>query len=74
MTEQHSITNYKSGNSSAVSISNGFYIALETMGQVLTQTHYFEPLSTWNYQNMFSVNVMNLLRNQRQWYVDCKKH
>jgi hypothetical protein len=48
MTEQHSITNYKSGNSSAVSISNGFYIALETMGQVLTQTHYFEPLYTWN--------------------------
>ena len=48
MTEQHSITNYKSGNSSAVSISNGFYIALETMGQVLTKTHYFEPLYTWN--------------------------
>ena len=48
MTEQHSITNYRSGNSSAVSISNGFYIALETMGQVLTQTHYFEPLYTWN--------------------------
>ena len=48
MTEQHSITNYKSGNSSAVRISNGFYIALETMGQVLTQTHYFEPLYTWN--------------------------
>lgn len=48
MTEKHNITNYISGNSSAVSISSGFYVALETMGQVLTQTHYFEPLYTWN--------------------------